>query len=595
MRRLYESIAASLASERQGLRGTEARRRRDEVINFVYRQSGLLPDFMRAPFGLIALTFLIESGFRKRDLFWNMSQQEQLRALRRWQTSHLGFRRDFYRFFDGLTTAASAASVTGSPTGQEGLAVDEVEAMEAIDPDLHCECLVIGTGPGGAVTAATLAEGGRQVVIIEEGPSLAQNSAKAFSLGEINQKYRNGGLTFAFGNPRVTYAEGRCVGGGSEINAGLYHRTPPEILEKWRREFSVEGLESGVMERCFHESERQLGLSPGEPGFDPISAILVRGAERVGVGRIEMPMFTQVAASNGDSRVVRRTMSQSYLPRAITAGARLYADTQALSIKRVGRKWRVCCRVNSKENVAIYAEKVFIAAGAVQTPALLRRSGFTRNIGDTLQMHPTLKVLAEFTHDINSTEVLVAPAQIKDRHACLSYGCSVSSVPHLALAQFNCRESSECLQESWRRMALYYVSLSGGESRGVIRVVPGFRDSVLRYRLVEEDMRRLAGGLKTLSRLLVEAGAVRVSSSIHAIESTSLAKDIGVMGVHLFSSCPMGENKKICATNSFGQIHDQQGLFIADASLLCSAPGVNPQGSIMAIARRNALHHLGKV
>ena len=54
------------------------------------------------------------------------------------------------------------------------------------------------------------------------------------------QKYRNGGQTVALGANKIAYVEGRCVGGGSEINSGLYHRTPPEILETWRKEFQVE-------------------------------------------------------------------------------------------------------------------------------------------------------------------------------------------------------------------------------------------------------------------------------------------------------------------------------------------------------------------
>jgi choline dehydrogenase-like flavoprotein len=67
-----------------------------------------------------------------------------------------------------------------------------------------------------------------------------------------------------------------------------------------------------------------------------------------------------------------------------------------------------------------------------------------------------------------------------------------------------------------------------------------------------------------------------------------------LMTIHLFSSCPMGENKSLCAANSFGKVHDMENLYIADASLLCTAPGVNPQGTIMAIARRNALAFLRK-
>ena len=63
-----------------------------------------------------------------------------------------------------------------------------------------------------------------------------------------------------------------------------------------------------------------------------------------------------------------------------------------------------------------------------------------------------------------------------------------------------------------------------------------------------------------------------------------------LMTVHLFSSCPMGEASECCAVDSFGEVHGSRNLLINDGSILCSAPGVNPQGSIMAIARRNALH-----
>jgi choline dehydrogenase-like flavoprotein len=66
----------------------------------------------------------------------------------------------------------------------------------------------------------------------------------------------------------------------------------------------------------------------------------------------------------------------------------------------------------------------------------------------------------------------------------------------------------------------------------------------------------------------------------------------GLMTIHLFSSCPMGENKTRSAVNSLGQVHGFKNLFVADASILCSAPGVNPQGTLMALARRNAMHFL---
>jgi choline dehydrogenase-like flavoprotein len=57
----------------------------------------------------------------------------------------------------------------------------------------------------------------------------------------------------------------------------------------------------------------------------------------------------------------------------------------------------------------------------------------------------------------------------------------------------------------------------------------------------------------------------------------------------------MGEDRSVCATDSFGRVHGFRNLYVNDASLLCGAPGVNPQGTIMAIVRRNAMKFLGTI
>lgn len=49
----------------------------------------------------------------------------------------------------------------------------------------------------------------------------------------------------------------------------------------------------------------------------------------------------------------------------------------------------------------------------------------------------------------------------------------------------------------------------------------------------------------------------------------------------------MGEDPNTSATNSFGAVHNIKNLYINDASLFCTSIGVNPQGTVMALARRN--------
>jgi choline dehydrogenase-like flavoprotein len=110
--------------------------------------------------------------------------------------------------------------------------------------------------------------------------------------------------------------------------------------------------------------------------------------------------------------------------------------------------------------------------------------------------------------------------------------------------------------------------------------------------------------LRKLAELLFEAGAESLYPSVTRGAKLDCPDDLAklpeimpqglanLMTIHLFSSCPMGTDKRKCATNSFGRVHGFHNLFISDASLLCTAPGVNPQGTVMALARRNALNFL---
>jgi choline dehydrogenase-like flavoprotein len=60
------------------------------------------------------------------------------------------------------------------------------------------------------------------------------------------------------------------------------------------------------------------------------------------------------------------------------------------------------------------------------------------------------------------------------------------------------------------------------------------------------------------------------------------------MTVHLCSTVPMGELAGQTGADSFGRVHGCTNVFVNDASLLPTAPGVNPQASVMAFAIRNA-------
>ena len=99
---------------------------------------------------------------------------------------------------------------------------------------LTADVLVVGSGAGGAPTAAVLAEAGFDVLVVEEGPLVRQGEVTPFSLEQMDRQYRAGGVTAAIGLPSIAYTEACCAGGGTEVNSGLYRRPPEEVLARWR-------------------------------------------------------------------------------------------------------------------------------------------------------------------------------------------------------------------------------------------------------------------------------------------------------------------------------------------------------------------------
>jgi choline dehydrogenase-like flavoprotein len=474
---------------------------------------------------------------------------------------------------------------------------------------LRSEIAVVGSGPGGAVTAARLAEAGRDVLLIEEGPHLRLDSAPHFSREEILQKYRNGGITVAMGKAKVAYVEGRCVGGGSEINRGLYHRTPPEVLDTWRRNFRVEGLGPGELAPHFEACEEIVRVSY-LPGPAPaISLKLSAGARQLGWQCIEVPRLFSYASGRSAGAAGpagrKQSMTETFVPRYLAAGGRLLADTRVLRLARHGGRWQLRAASGTGGNrrqIDISAATVFVAGGAVQTPALLRRSGLTRNIGDNLRFHPMIKVVARFPDEVNQASDLEPVHQVKEFDPRFSMGCSISKRPALALALADHPEWLADLDRHWRHMSIYYVQTTGGQAS--VRTLPDFHDPLVRVHERHADREDLADGLRRLCECLFAAGALAVYPSIAGWPLLRGPADLGqltlptdganVTALHLFSSCPMGEDETRCATNSFGKLHGTDGLYVADASLLCSPTVVNPQGSVMAVAHRNVLAFLAR-
>ena len=169
---------------------------------------------------------------------------------------------------------------------------------------------------------------------------------------------------------------------------------------------------------------------------------------------------------------------------------------------------------------------MFVAGGAIQTPALLRRSGIKHNVGESLRMHPTVKVVARFDDVVNAPGMGVPVHQVKEFAPHLSFGCSISEPPHLALAMTDHPEQVAEVHEQWPHLAVYYAMSDGGAGR--VRTVPALpRPAGDRSRSTSADLALLADGLEKLCRCLLAAGATALYPSIRGGPPICSEADLG--------------------------------------------------------------------
>ncbi len=467
---------------------------------------------------------------------------------------------------------------------------------------------VVGGGPGGMLSATLLAEKGLEVLLIERGNYTPQKDTVPFSASELRDRYKNAGITAMLGAPTVNYVEGSCLGGGSEVNSGLYHRPSPEVIDRWSQSHQIASLTQQELEPLMEINEKELEISllPGEASKPSLK--LAEGATNMGWQSTEVPRWFKYDEGYTPVRPlgIRKSATEVYLDRFFKAGGNVLLNAHVDSITMSAKGDWCCDMVLSGQRKEVRSEYLFLSAGAIDTPFLLLKSRLGTNIGNSLAIHPTIKVMAKFAEPVNSPNVGVPVHQVKEFAPEYSFGCAVSSLPFL-VAQGMSRDdlSTREVVDEWQHFFTYYAMTSGG--RGRIRKLPFLADPVVQYKMSKDDLQLLAKAARDLCRLLLAAGAVDLHVSDRSISKISgieqlinipsvLSKSFAeLMTIHVMGSCPMGEDRSICAVNSWGQLHGLERMYIADASIFPGALGANPQGTLMALVRRNVNKFISEI
>ena len=103
---------------------------------------------------------------------------------------------------------------------------------------LSADVVIVGSGAGGAVTAAVLARAGFDVLVLEEGGHHTRADFKMREDINYPMLYQESGAR-ATKDLGVTILQGRAVGGTTVVNWTTSFRTPAHVYEHWKRAHAV--------------------------------------------------------------------------------------------------------------------------------------------------------------------------------------------------------------------------------------------------------------------------------------------------------------------------------------------------------------------
>jgi choline dehydrogenase-like flavoprotein len=464
-----------------------------------------------------------------------------------------------------------------------------------------CDVVIVGSGAGGAVAAATLAEAGLDVIVLEAGGSYSRENYPEEPLEAIAALYRDGGLTIAEGRPPIPVPVARTVGGTTVINSGTCFRAPSPVLEHWRDRYGIAW--ASELAAGFAEAEEFLRVTPLDPErMGRNGQLAMEGAAAIGAsgGPISRNAGSCVQCSScpyGCRIDAKRGMHVSYLPRAVAAGARLRTGVEARRIMvENGRAAGVRCNgYTVRARVA-----TVVAGGAFGTPELLLRSGLGGDqVGRNLHIHPACWVGARYEEEVRGWEGVMQSYYVDEWEAeRLLLEATFTPLPFGgAWLLGSGREHQEAIL-GFGQIGSIGVHLSD-ESAGRAGIAG---DGSLRvsYRLSGDDARRLTHGIARAAEIHFAAGAVEVYPNIARVPvlrpgglASFEATTFKPSELHLEAFHPMG-TARIAATpsegvcGSGGSVNGVEALYVADASLFPTSVGVNPMMTIVAFAKRVA-------
>lgn len=504
--------------------------------------------------------------------------------------------------------------------------------LTAIDgpTTLECDVCVVGSGAGGGVAVAELAAAGLRVVVLEQGPG---DQAGDFDQREVvgMQRLYLDRCTTSSRDLGLAILAGACVGGGTTVNWQTSLRPPDEVREEWSARSGLRLFTEESFSYSLDVVSERVGVGTAESVVNANNDALRRGCTALGWRWASIPRnargcdpgqcgFCVFGCRHGG----KQSTSVTFLADAQQGGdVTIVPNCRAVRVRHtrgsvsgvhaVARDPRSA--MGTEFAVDVRCQTVVLAAGAIETPALMMRSGIEHAaLGHHLYLHPTSAVAGVYPKPVHTWD---GPPQtvMSAEHAAMNsgYGVRLETAPghpgllSLALPWWGARDHRERMQRAGHVSAI--IALTRDRAPGRVRVDRSGR-AIIEYRPGAEELEHLRRGIAAAVRVHVAAGAeevVTLHSRQHVLDAKKassreldafceqLSRDAldrnwsTLFSAHQMGTCRMGRDAHASVCDEDGRVNGTSGLHVCDASLFPASTGVNPMITVMAVA-----HHVAK-
>ena len=478
---------------------------------------------------------------------------------------------------------------------------------------LRADVCIVGSGAGGSVIAAELQQAGLDVLVLERGGYRNEADFRQLEAVGARELYLRGGLFFSESGS-VGLLAGATLGGGTVVNSLVCLRPPEEVRQEWAAA-GLAGLDGPEFDTHLDAVSRRLNVNTEHTHPNRTNRMMVEAFERRGLSHRLIP---RNACDDDNPRYCgycnagcqqgcKQSTLKTFLQDAADAGARFVVDCAVERVLvRDGRASGVVGRVGGTE-LTVEAPTVVVAAGGIESPALLLRSGVGGPaVGKFLRLHPTYFVSGVYDEAVNAwAGQFQAVVSFDFAHAVEGSGFLVESValslPFWAQGvAFVDGASHKELMLRMRNVASWHAITHDHGSGEVVLGANG--EPVVRWEPDPVDRAAAARAHEELARLHRARGA-REIFTFHwdelrwrdgddfdaYVERLRVAPyDCTAYSAHQMGSCRLGADPAASVADGRGELHDVTGVWVGDAAALPTAPGVNPMLTIMALARRTA-------